>query len=38
VIGSDKAYGAEGKDPSRPTPPLAFEIDVVDIVKAESRR
>ncbi|HEV7759796.1 MAG TPA: FKBP-type peptidyl-prolyl cis-trans isomerase [Acidimicrobiales bacterium] len=35
VIGSDKAYGAEGRDPIPPDAPLAFEIDVVDIVKAD---
>jgi peptidylprolyl isomerase len=34
VIGSDKAYGAEGRDPIPPNAPLAFEIDVVDIIKA----
>jgi peptidylprolyl isomerase len=34
VIGSDKAYGAAGKDPIPPNAPLAFEIDVVDIVRA----
>jgi len=35
VIGSDNAYGPEGRDPIPPDAPLAFEIDVVDIVKAE---
>jgi peptidylprolyl isomerase len=35
VIGSDKAYGAEGGgDTIPPDAPLAFDIDVVDIVKA----
>lgn len=35
VIGSDKAYGSTGNDPIPPDAPLAFEIDVVDIVKAD---
>lgn len=35
VIGSDKAYGAQGGgDTIPPDAPLAFDIDVVDIVKA----
>jgi FKBP-type peptidyl-prolyl cis-trans isomerase len=34
-IGSDKAYGAEGRAPAIPAnAPLAFEIDVVDITPA----
>jgi peptidylprolyl isomerase len=36
VIGSDKAYGSAGRDPIPPNAPLAFEIDVVDIVKADT--
>jgi peptidylprolyl isomerase len=34
VIGSDNAYGAEGNGSIPPDAPLAFDIDVVDIVKA----
>jgi peptidylprolyl isomerase len=36
VIGSDKAYGPEGQPDGgiAPNAPLAFEIDVVDVIKA----
>lgn len=36
VIGSDKAYGAEGSPDGTiaPNTPLVFEVDIVDIVKA----
>jgi peptidylprolyl isomerase len=36
VIGSDKAYGAEGGgDVIPPDAPLAFDVDVVDIIRAD---
>jgi FKBP-type peptidyl-prolyl cis-trans isomerase FkpA len=31
VIGSDNAYGPQGRDPIPPNAPLAFDVDVVDI-------
>lgn len=34
VIGSEKAYGASGSGDIPPNAPLAFEIDIVDVVKA----
>jgi FKBP-type peptidyl-prolyl cis-trans isomerase len=34
VIGSDKAYGPEGRSGIPPDAPLAFEIDVVDVEPA----
>jgi FKBP-type peptidyl-prolyl cis-trans isomerase len=36
LIGSDKAYGANGSPPAiPPNAPLAFDVDVVDIVPGE---
>jgi FKBP-type peptidyl-prolyl cis-trans isomerase FkpA len=34
VIGSDNAYGPQGRDPIPPNAPLAFDVDVVDIQPA----
>jgi peptidylprolyl isomerase len=34
VIGSEKGYGAAGSGPIPPDAPLAFDVDVVDIVPA----
>ena len=37
VIGSNKAYGAEGRPPQIPaSSPLAFDVDIVDVIKAAS--
>lgn len=33
VIGSENGYGAQGNPPIPPDAPLAFEIDIVDVVK-----
>jgi FKBP-type peptidyl-prolyl cis-trans isomerase len=35
VIGSDKAYGETGQGDIPANAPLAFEVDVVDIIKAQ---
>lgn len=35
VIGSEKAYGAAGRPGIPPDSPLAFEIDVIDVVPGE---
>jgi FKBP-type peptidyl-prolyl cis-trans isomerase len=36
VIGSNKAYGAQGNGPIKPNTPLAFDIDIVDITSGTS--